>query len=37
MNFFYSKIEEIEKSFKLNYDKVVIIEKEASAEQYSQG
>ncbi len=35
--FFYSKIEEIEKSIKLKYGKVVSIEKEAPAEQHRKG
>ena len=35
--YLYSKIEEIEKSIKINYDKVVSIEKEAPAEHYRQG
>ena len=35
--YFNSKIEEMEKSIKLNYDKVVSIEKEVFGEQYSQG
>ena len=36
LEFFYSKIDEIEKVIKQNYDKVVSIEKEAPAEQYRQ-